>query len=202
MAGLRFAVLFAATSAVLLLAASATSRPPAMYVVGDQMGWAVPPGGATGALNEWAARHRFLVGDVLDFKYSNGDAVLLVSPGDYERCSAASPVSRFADGGGGGGGTRFTLGRPGLLYFISGAPARCEAGQRMAVRVVNARRRSLTSGAPTPAPAPAPGTLTSDTPHRRPLSLAQKQFAAAAIGFGAGFILTYFIVWLCVCCGG
>jgi hypothetical protein len=139
---------------------------------------------------------------VPDFKYysNNGDSVLLVRPGDYERCSAARPVSRFADAG----GTRFTLGRPGLFYFISGAPARCEAGQRMAVRVVDdvGRRSSLiTSGAPTPAP--APGTQTSDTPqHRRPLSLAQKQFAAAAIGFGAGFILIYFIVWLCVCCDG
>nr|XP_034580920.1 uncharacterized protein LOC117844290 [Setaria viridis] len=174
MAGLRFAVLFAATSAVLLLAASATSRSPAMYVVGDQMGWAVPPGGATGALNEWAARHRFLVGDVW-----------ISSTATATRCSWCARATTS-----------------GAARRARGAPARCEAGQRMAVRVVNARRRSLTSGAPTPAPTPAPGTLTSDTPHRRPLSLAQKQFAAAAIGFGAGFILTYFIVWLCVCCGG
>jgi hypothetical protein len=66
-AGLRFAVLFAATNAVLLSAASASPspRPPAVYVVGNQMGWEVPPGGAAGALNEWAAGHVFLVGDVL-----------------------------------------------------------------------------------------------------------------------------------------
>ncbi|PVH64571.1 hypothetical protein PAHAL_2G304800 [Panicum hallii] len=165
MAGLRLAVL--------LLAASA-SRPPAVYGVGDETGWAVPPARST------------------NFKYGDDDSVLL---GDYERCSAANPLRRFADGG----GTRFALGRPRFFYFISSAPARCEAGQRMVVRVVDAPRRpSLTSGAPTP----APGTQPSDTPpcgHRR-LSLAQKQFAAAAIGLGAGFILVFSIVWLCVCC--
>ena len=67
-------------SAVLLLAASCAvlcavllaawawpshSRPAAVYDVGDETGWAVPPGSDPGALNEWAARHRFLVGDVL-----------------------------------------------------------------------------------------------------------------------------------------
>ena len=141
---------------------------------------------------------------VSDFKYAGDDSVLLVRLGDYERCSEASrPLRRFADDGG-GRGTRFALARPGLFYFISGVPARCRAGQRMVVRVVGGvRRPSLTSGVPTPAPAPAPGTQPSgDTPlsgHRR-LSLAQKQLAAAAIGFGAGFILIFSIVWLCVCC--
>jgi len=36
-----------------------------VYGVGDETGWAAPPGSAAGALNEWATRHRFLVGDVL-----------------------------------------------------------------------------------------------------------------------------------------
>ncbi|CAN6174705.1 unnamed protein product [Urochloa humidicola] len=211
MAGLCFAVLFATTSAFLLLASSASSpspppRPPELYVVGDDMGWAVPPPGATDALNVWAARHRFLVGDILMFRYTytgRDDEPLRVSLDDYERCSAATPPpSPFAGGGGGGGGVvrisaSFILDLPGPLYFISGAPWRCEAGQRMAVFVEDAR-------APTPAPAPAPGTTTQgpDTPppgHHHRLSLAQKQFAAAAIGFGAGIVLVFLIMWLCVC---
>ncbi|CAL5081968.1 unnamed protein product [Urochloa decumbens] len=203
MAGrLRSAVLLAsACAAVLLLAASASpSRPPAVYVVGDEMGWAVPPAGATDALNKWAAGHRFLVGDILLFRYTSGDdgPALLVTRDGYERCSAASPYA----GGGGGGFASFTLGRPGTHHFISGTPWRCEAGQRMAVFVEDARSSRSSSGA---APTPAPGTTTQapDTPlspsgHRR-LSLAQKQFAAAAIGFGAGFAFIFLIVSLCVC---
>ena len=61
------AVLLAASCAILLAAPAwpSHSRPAAVYGVGDETGWAVPPGSAPGALNEWAARHRFLVGDVL-----------------------------------------------------------------------------------------------------------------------------------------
>ena len=70
MAELRSAalLLLAASCAALLLAASASpshSPPPAVYGVGDETGWAAPPGSSAGALNGWAARRRFLVGDVL-----------------------------------------------------------------------------------------------------------------------------------------
>ncbi|KAF8694779.1 hypothetical protein HU200_037870 [Digitaria exilis] len=224
MAGFRSTVLFAASFAVLLHAASQSSSPSlAVYDVGDEMGWTVPPPGATDALNAWAARHRFVAGDSLctypphlldaehhqlevflipclrvsDFNCGgSNDSVLLVSHGEYERCSASGPPSLLP----GGSVIVVTLVRPGLFYFIGGEPARCEAGQRMAVRVDDhdARSPSLAGGAPAPAKQPfddAPVT------EHRGLSLAQKQFAAAAIGFGAGFALVFFVVWLCVCCG-
>ncbi|RLM85189.1 hypothetical protein C2845_PM04G19200 [Panicum miliaceum] len=144
-------------------------------------------------------RHRFHVGDVLDFKYSKNDSVLLVRRGDYGGCRAASPVRRLA---GGGADTKFRLDRPGLFYFISGVPARCEAGQRMVVRVVDARD-SL--GAPTPAPAPAPGGMDdepSGTPPSgdHPIPVPFKLFVAAFIGFISGCFLAGFIVWLCMDC--
>ena len=70
MAGLRFAVLFTASSfGVLLLAASASasaSRPPAVYGAGDE--WRAAPASNDGThltLIMWATRHRFYVGDVL-----------------------------------------------------------------------------------------------------------------------------------------
>ncbi|KAF8781053.1 hypothetical protein HU200_001025 [Digitaria exilis] len=202
MAVFRSAVLFAATFATVLLlhaaSQSSSSSSPAVYDVGDEMGWTVPPPGATDALNAWAARHRFVAGDSLYFNCGgSNDSVLLVSHGDYERCSCSTsgPPSLLP----GGSGIVVTLDRPGLFYFIGGEPARCEAGQRMAVRVVDddARSPSLAGGAPAPAKQPfddAPVT------EHRGLTLAQKQFAAAAIGFGAGFALVFFIVWLCVCC--
>jgi hypothetical protein len=111
-----------------------------------------------------------------------------VRQGDYERCSAASPVGRFfADGG----DTRFTLARPGLFYFISGAPAHCEAGHRMVVRVVDPLNNISGDTTPTPTPAPAPGTQPADTlsrrrRRRRPLTIAQMQMVAGALGFAAG----------------
>jgi hypothetical protein len=66
-----------------------------------------------------------------DFKYATNDSVFLVNHDDYKMCSTATPVSRFTDGD-----TKFTLDRPGFFYFVSGVPGRCEAGQRMIVRVV------------------------------------------------------------------
>ncbi|KAF8781052.1 hypothetical protein HU200_001024 [Digitaria exilis] len=198
MAGSLSAVLFAAFYAVLLPAASQSSSSPAVYGVGDEMGWTVPPPGATDALTHWAARHRFLVGDVLVFKYGgSNDSVLLVRHGDYDRCSASTPLSLFA----GGSSLLFKLTRPGIFHFIGGEPARCEAGQRMAVRVVDdgAGRSSLAGGAPTPA---APGTQqpfddTEVSGHRhRGLSLALKLFKVAAMWFGAVFLLICFIVWV------
>ncbi|WVZ65327.1 hypothetical protein U9M48_014708 [Paspalum notatum var. saurae] len=197
---------FAVASCVLLLfllvvaASSETSSPrPAVYGVGDDTGWAPAPPDNDGAqkLDKWPATlHRFNVGDILDFNHSS-DSVLLVRQGDYDRCSAASPVRRFAAGG--GGDTRFTIARPGLFYFISAAPARCEAGQRMVVRAVDARPR-LASGPGSSTPAPALGMTQSAATPRHTLSLGQKQAVAAAAAFVAGFAFTLLIVWLCVCC--
>ena len=129
--------------------------------------------------------------------------LLLVRRGDYDGCRAASPVRRLA----GGADTKFTLDRPGLFYFISDVPARCEAGQRMVVRAADARDDAL--GAPTPAPAPArepaPGG-TDDEPSGtppsgdRPIPAPFKLFVAAFLGFISGCFLAGFIVWLCMNC--
>ena len=91
---------------------------------------------------------------VSDFKYGDDDSVLLVRLGDYERCRAASPLRRFADGG---GGTRFAFARPGLFYFISGVTGHCERGQRMTVRV-------LGQGAPPPSPLAPPAPPSPPSP--------------------------------------
>ncbi|KAF8781054.1 hypothetical protein HU200_001026 [Digitaria exilis] len=188
-------VVFAAASCgVLLAGASATPsrRTPAdVYHVGDAKGWAVPPGNATDTLNRWATSHRFRVGDVLDFKYSKKDSVLLVRRGDYDGCGAARPVRRLP---GGGGHTRFRLDRPGLFYFISGVPARCEAGERMVVHVVEL-------GATAPAPAPAPAWMDEEPSHPsgdRPIPVAFRLFVAAGLGFVSGCFFAGLVLWLCI----
>ncbi|CAL5081966.1 unnamed protein product [Urochloa decumbens] len=191
----------AASCGVLLLGASAAaSRAPAIYLVGDASGWAVPPANATDALNKWAIRHRFHVGDVLAFKYSNNDSVLLVRRGDYDACNAASPVQARSGTAGAGASVvlLFRLDRPGLFFFISGEPGRCEAGQRMVVHVAD----SSLGGAPAPAPG---GTDDDDEPSRspsgdRPIPVAFRLFVAAGLGFLGGCFLAALIIWLIVNC--
>lgn len=80
-----------------------------------------------------------------DFKYAN-DSVLLVNHDEYKQCSTESPASRFTDGD-----TKFKFDRAGPLYFISGAPDHCEAGQRMMVHVV--AHSTLAAAAPAKPPA-------------------------------------------------
>lgn len=123
-----------------------------------------------------------------DFRYSKKDSVLLVRRGEYAGCDTASPVRRLA----GGHHARFRLDRPGLFYFISGVPARCEAGERMVVRVGG--------GVPTPAPAPA-RTMDEEPSHKsgdRLIPVAFRLFVAAGLGFVSGCFFAGLVLWLCI----
>jgi hypothetical protein len=168
-----FVLLLAVTAASAMPPAPA----PQVFVVGGEArGWRKPET-TDETYNHWAARNRFRVGDFLckkasnqshsshrhrisvdplllvhmqpnelnaaDFKYDKAnDSVLLVSRDDYKLCAAAKPTQRFE-----GGDTRFRLDHSGLFYFLSGAAGHCDAGQRMAVRVM----------APQPPAAMSPG---------------------------------------------
>ncbi|TVU09942.1 hypothetical protein EJB05_43441, partial [Eragrostis curvula] len=171
-----------AASCVLLLATSAAAPPsPAVHVVGGEKGWTVPPSGtetSPSSFNHWAESRRFRVGDVLDFKYSTNDSVLLVPRDGYEQCATASALSRFDSGH-----TNFTLDIPGMFHFISGAPGHCEAGQRMAVRVAAA-----------PAAAPAPGAAVPATPGTPPAAGSTGQTVVVLK------LTTSAVVWIATVC--
>ncbi|TVU09951.1 hypothetical protein EJB05_43450 [Eragrostis curvula] len=160
----------------------------------------VPPAPANGSggetPNKWAMRHRFRIGDVLDFKKWNG-SVLLVLRADYERCGAASPFMRFADGNGNTDAMFEFLGH-GLYYFIAGTPARCHAGQRMVVRVAPCGS-PLTSA---PAPAPADQVVQPAAPDQSvPSPHPWRMVAYAVLLFFAGFIFTAICIFcLMRCC--
>ncbi|KAF8723769.1 hypothetical protein HU200_021746 [Digitaria exilis] len=157
------AFILVSCAAVFLLAgsASATWHAQVFVVGGEPRGWAKPASpNEEETYNHWAARYRFHVGDFLrkytatntmaaDFKYDKNDSVLVVSSDDYKFCGADRPLQRFD-----GGDTRFRLDHSGFGYFISGAPGHCDAGQRMAVRVMP--QEGSTRPAPVPqAPASA-----------------------------------------------
>uniref|UniRef100_A0A0E0K4P3 Phytocyanin domain-containing protein n=1 Tax=Oryza punctata TaxID=4537 RepID=A0A0E0K4P3_ORYPU len=152
-----------AAAAFVFLAASMSSTSAAVYTVGDARGWAVPPRGSE-SYNHWGLKNRFRVGDVVEFKYVN-DSVLVVNHDGYRNCSSLSPVVRFTDGD-----TKYLLDRPGLIYFISGVPERCERGLRMRLRVRSAG----------PGPAPAPGPTRAALPLRPPAIGAPRPAAVIA----------------------
>ncbi|XP_062230055.1 early nodulin-like protein 12 [Phragmites australis] len=148
MAGVPFAAFACVLVAATVLVVSASASPQVFVVGGEPRGWRKPvPNEET--YNHWAARNRFHVGDFLHFKYEKNDSVLLVSRDDYKLCGAAKPTQRFD-----GGDTRFRLDHSGFLYFISGAPGHCDAGQRMTARVM---AQSEGKAAPAEAPAMSPG---------------------------------------------
>ncbi|XP_044958493.1 early nodulin-like protein 1 [Hordeum vulgare subsp. vulgare] len=152
-------LLSAAVACVLLAGAVSASSSPRVFTVGGvERGWRQPaPGEET--YNHWATKNRFHVGDFLHFRYDGNDSVLVVTRDDYKRCGTDRPVLRLE-----GGEARFRLERSGFLYFISGAPGHCDAGQRFTLRVMAERDNGGGGAPPTEAPAMPPGGPFNSTP--------------------------------------
>ncbi|XAR58244.1 hypothetical protein NMG60_11026659 [Bertholletia excelsa] len=117
---------------LLLLLALSSSSPAAAFEfqVGDAKGWAVPPANDSKFYNDWASENRFRVDDTVLFRYRK-DSVMEVAEEEYKRCNSTHPTF-FSNTG----NTVFTLNRPGLFYFISGATGHCPKGQRMIIKVL------------------------------------------------------------------
>ncbi|KAM0903008.1 hypothetical protein ACQ4PT_018834 [Festuca glaucescens] len=159
-----------AACAILACTVSASASSPRVFAVGgDARGWRQPaPGEET--YNHWASRSRFHVGDLLYFRYAKNDSVLVVTRDDYKVCRGDRSALRLD----GGEEARFWLERSGFLYFISGAPGHCDAGQRLTVRVM-AQHDDASSPADAPALSPGgragsttPGSGSGDVPKTPP----------------------------------
>ncbi|KAF9603125.1 hypothetical protein IFM89_033961 [Coptis chinensis] len=101
------------------------------FEVGDDNGWVVPSSKNDQTFNQWASKHRFLVGDTIHFKY-NKDSVLVVSEEEYDRCRSVHPLF-FSNNG----DTDFKFDNPDLYYFISGVSGHCERGVKMIIKVLD-----------------------------------------------------------------
>ncbi|XVF74531.1 hypothetical protein PTKIN_Ptkin13bG0117600 [Pterospermum kingtungense] len=106
------------------------------FKVGDHFGWQQPSTNDTEVYSLWATTKRFHVGDSLSFEYQN-DSVLVVEKWDYYHCNTDKPISSFNDGE-----TVINLDRPGLFYFISGAPDHCKKGQKLLIQVMGLHQRA------------------------------------------------------------
>ncbi|KAI3790286.1 hypothetical protein L2E82_03222 [Cichorium intybus] len=115
------------------------------HVVGDALGWTIPPAGPS-AYTTWASAQTFSVGDVLLFNFTSGfHNVAEVSQAAYGPCTTSNPISIVTNGP-----ARVTLNAPGTHYFICTVGTHCQIGQKLTINV--------SAGSATPAPAPAPAT--------------------------------------------
>ncbi|RXI05723.1 hypothetical protein DVH24_017765 [Malus domestica] len=122
------------------------------YVVGDDLGWTVPPGGAAYYVS-WAANHSFVLNDVLHFKFIEGEhTVAMVTKENFEICNTTNPI--------------FELQKPSIIgftasdtyYFTCTIAGHCAEGQKIAVYF------APSSNTPSPSPSGAPPTPATSLP--------------------------------------
>ncbi|XXG84135.1 hypothetical protein AAC387_Pa10g1722 [Persea americana] len=133
-------------SSLCLISIATISESARQFQVGGPAGWTQPTGKENETYNQWAAKHRFHVGDSLYFKYMN-DSVLVVDEDDYNRCGSSKPIAKYEDGK-----TVIELDRYGFFFFISGVGGHCKSGQKLIVWVMAHHPISQV-----PAPAPSAG---------------------------------------------
>lgn len=141
----------------IVAAASSTSEAQKVHVVGDALGWTVPPGGPS-AYRTWASQQTFTQGDVLEFNYTTGfHDVAEVNKAAYDACNIRSPISSDSNGP-----SNVTLTTPGEHYYICTIGMHCALGMKLAINV--SASTSTTPSSPTPATAPAPKAVPAPAP--------------------------------------
>nr|XP_008389837.2 mavicyanin-like [Malus domestica] len=99
----------------------------AEYVVGDDLGWTVPPGGAA-SYASWAAKYSFVVDDILYFNFTEGEhTVALVTKENYEICNTTDPLFKLD------GPSALQFLASDTFYFTCTFAGHCAGGQKVAV---------------------------------------------------------------------
>ncbi|XVF48067.1 hypothetical protein PTKIN_Ptkin03bG0161000 [Pterospermum kingtungense] len=169
--GRRLNIVFLATIAIAVMLQNSSAQ--TAYVVGDTLGWVVPPG--SGVYTTWAANKTFRVGDTLVFNFTNGaHNVARVTRVDFNSCNASNPLLLISNGP-----ANVTLNETGNHYFLCGFPGHCIAGQRLAINV-SAAASSPAPQPSTPAPQPFSPAPQPTTPPPTPASAPQPSVPAPA----------------------
>ncbi|CAI9100818.1 OLC1v1037996C3 [Oldenlandia corymbosa var. corymbosa] len=121
---------------------------PKTYIVGDSVGWTIPPSGFS--YQTWARNKTFNAGDILVFNFPTGahDVVALTSKAAYDSCNGTgvTPITAAP--------ARITL-TAGEKYYICTVPGHCLAGQKLSINVTG-----TASTSPAPGPSPTSGGTT------------------------------------------
>nr|XP_043629639.1 mavicyanin-like [Erigeron canadensis] len=105
------------------------------HVVGDSLGWTIPPGGDA-TYTKWASRRNFTVGDTLIFKFPTGlHNVAEVPRAAYGPCNYINTLSIHPTGP-----ATITLTRPGKHYYICAVLGHCQVGQKLTINVSPSKR--------------------------------------------------------------
>ncbi|KAM3359511.1 hypothetical protein BC332_30677 [Capsicum chinense] len=152
-------VVFGALAVATLLQVTTAQKE---HVVGDNIGWVVPPTGAS-AYSTWASKNTFNVGDTLVFKFpSNIHNVQEVTKASFDECSTKftrGPAISI-------GPANVTLKSAGDKYYICTVGKHCIAGQKLAIIVsgTGAPISNAPKGSATPSPTPTPHARAESSP--------------------------------------
>ncbi|KAL2465516.1 Early nodulin-like protein 1 [Abeliophyllum distichum] len=150
-------------AAALVQAAAASAK---TYIVGDSLGWQVPPGGVV-VYSDWASQHKFMAGDILVFNFTSGHSVATVSMDDFDACNTDHVITLKENGP-----VNYTL-DSGDTYFICLVDDHCVEGQQLAVT-------ASAIGSPTSSPAPR-SSPDGPSGNNTPLPLPQPSLATRVI---------------------
>ncbi|KAJ9692685.1 hypothetical protein PVL29_011663 [Vitis rotundifolia] len=132
-----------------------------VHVVGDSLGWTVPPNGAA-AYTSWASNKQFMVGDILVFNFAtNEHDVVELSKESFDACNYSNPIGSIITTG----PANITLNATGNHYYICTIGRHCAAGQKLAITV----SATPSSNPPSASPAsPPPTTIATPSPTATP----------------------------------
>ncbi|KAF8393202.1 hypothetical protein HHK36_021443 [Tetracentron sinense] len=152
----------ASSSPALTLALLHCTAAQTTHVVGDSMGWVIPPGGAA-AYTTWASTKKFMVGDTLVFNFTTGEHdVAQVSKTAFDACTSTTTIGSVITTG----PANLTLVSEGDHYYICTVGRHCNIGQKLSIAVQASSSASPTpskegpSPSSTPPSSPAPTSVT------------------------------------------
>ncbi|KAJ0030766.1 hypothetical protein Pint_12996 [Pistacia integerrima] len=136
-----------------------SSKAQTTHIVGDALGWIVPP--STDTYTTWAANQTFKVGDVLVFNFAAGrHDVAQVTESAFNACNTSSPISRETNSP-----ANITLTSSGEYYYICTVPGHCSGGQKLMINASAAAASPAPQpSSPAPQPSTAPSPLNAPTP--------------------------------------
>ncbi|XP_044471275.1 blue copper protein-like [Mangifera indica] len=139
-------------SIVAIAALLQRSKAQTTHIVGDALGWLVPP--STDTYTTWAANQTFRVGDVLVFNFAAGrHDVAQVTEAAFNACNSSNPILRETNSP-----VNVTLSSSGEFYYICTFSGHCSGGQKLRVNV------SAAAASPAPQPVISPSPIIPPTP--------------------------------------